>query len=292
MKKLLTALLLAAPLSLHAGDDFGLWTGVAVQKDISKKFSAEASLDFRAEDKLRRAARWDLGLGASYKPFKFLSFGVGYDYIYQQVPSEAKEKWELRLDDDDEPVLDADGAPQYDFKGYNLDHAFWRSKHRFSLSASGKVDVGRFTFSLRERYQYTRTLGTTCDRDKYRGPIPPEMLQGGYAGEVYEYGDQAFTTLKHETDTKHAKTSHYLRSRIGIDYNINHCPVDPFASIEWYNNLKEGLELNKQRIMVGAEWKITKKHRIEAAYLYQSTHGDDDDEADLHAITLSYKFKF
>ena len=86
-------LLSAAPLTALAGDDFGLWTSFGAQKDFSKKFSVEAGLDFRAEDKLRSVERWDFSLGATYKPFKFLSLGVGYDFIHQRNLQETKEDW-------------------------------------------------------------------------------------------------------------------------------------------------------------------------------------------------------
>lgn len=62
---LLLAFLSALP---AAADDFGLWTDVAVQKNFSKKFSVDAALGFRAQDRLRQATRCDLSVGAEYSP--------------------------------------------------------------------------------------------------------------------------------------------------------------------------------------------------------------------------------
>ena len=131
-------LLSAAPLTALAGDDFGLWTSFGAQKNFSKKFSVQAGLDFRAEDKLRSVERWDFSLGATYKPVKFLSLGVGYDFIHQRNLQETKEDWEV--DEDDPSTVISNGL--------NVDHGYWRNKHRAVFDLTGKVAAGRFTFSL------------------------------------------------------------------------------------------------------------------------------------------------
>ena len=53
------------------------------------------------------------------------------------------------------------------------------------------------------------------------------------------------------------------------------------------------MNLDKSRLTVGTEWKITKQHRIDLAYIYQNSHdADDNDGGGLHAISVGYKFKF
>ena len=74
--------LLLLPLSLSAataaaGDDFGIWTGISAEKKINRKFSAEAGIDFRAEQQLKSAARWNASIGIGYKPLKWLRMGAG-----------------------------------------------------------------------------------------------------------------------------------------------------------------------------------------------------------------------
>lgn len=139
---------------------------------------------------------------------------------------------------------------------------YWGLRHRFHFDLAGDVDWGRFNFSLRERYQYT-----------YR-PVAKAK--------------------KYDTDTEEwedvkAKNSHLLRSRLQVEYNIRHCPVDPFASVELFNG--EG-GLQKTRYTGGLEWKITKQHSLKAYYRYQTTHDDDDDEPNRHVVGLGYGFKF
>lgn len=276
-------LLSAAPLTALAGDDFGLWTSFGAQKEFSKKFSVEAGLDFRAEDKLRSVERWDFSLGATYKPFKFLSLGVGYDFIHQRNLQETKEIFVGWPEQSANPNISA--------LGLNVDHGYWRNKHRAVFDLTGKVAAGRFTFSLRERYQFTHYRSTTTLRDKYRDHISGSIVDG-WTGDKYFMNGYIFTRLKGpDVKEKDSKNKHYLRSRLQVEYDIKHSPLTPYASFELSNNLSEGFSLDKKRVSVGTEWKITKKHHLEVGYVFQ-TGADDDDEGDLHAISLGYKFKF
>lgn len=277
MKQLLL-LLFALTATPALADDFGLWTSAEVQKDLTKTFSIDGGFGFRAEDKLRQASRWDFSLGMTYKPVKFLSMSAGYTFIHDYTPTEAEEKY-----DDEDPT---------DFNGYNIDHAYWRNKHRAVFSITGKVDCGRFTFSLRERYQYTHSMKDKTLRDRYRGLLPETMDPSAYTGDLlYEYNGQYFTRFTTEEQTKKVKDRHYLRSRVQVEYNIRHCKWTPYASYEFSNDLSDKLNLDKMRLMVGAEWKITKQHRLDLAYVYDNGQ-DDDTNSDIHAISVGYKFKF
>lgn len=270
-------LLLAALTALPAAaDDFGIWTGATVQKSLGTHFSIDASLGFRSQDRLRQATRWDASLGADYSPLRWLSFGTGYTYIYGRKGQETN----VRLDDD--------GS----LTGYNVDHGYWRSRHRFTLDASAKHRFGRFTLSLRERYQLTRYADATTARDRYRRPLS-EAERPSYTGATYEWNGTQFARLTSATDDKPAKTRHLLRSRFGIDYNIRHCAFTPYATFEFHNDLADGLHLDKSRLTVGTEWKLSKQHRLDFAYVLQTSHdADDNDDGRLHALSIGYKFRF
>lgn len=276
------ALALVAALPMSAADDFGIWSGIAVQKDFSKKFSVDAALGFRAEDCLKQATRWDISVGADYKPLSWLGIGASYSYIYAYKGQEAKTVYK---EDEDEPGL-------WEFRGYNVDHAYWRSRHRVAVDLTGKVKAGHhWTFSLRERYQYTHYMDATTLRNRYRKELPMGMA-GGFTGEVYEWDGHTFTDFRQVTDDKPAKDRHLLRSRVAAEYNIRHCPFTPYASLEFHNELNDQLRLDKTRLMAGVEWKITKKHRMDLAYVFQHSSDDDDAKANLHALSVEYKFKF
>ena len=257
-----------------AGDEFGLWSELGVEKSYNKKFSLGAELGFRANDNLHSATRFNLGLGASYKPVKGLKFGAGYIFISQHYPGETKAHFNSKGN----------------WNGFNADHNFWRSKHRFYVDVTGKKDIGRVTLSLRERYQLTCFQTANVDRDKYRGVVT-EAYEGAKLYGEYDGEGRWFALDEAVVDHKAAKTKHYLRSRIGVEWNIRHSPVDPFATFEVSNNLAHGFSLDKRRWSVGADWKIKKKHVVTLAYVY--TNGDDDDdEGNLHAISIGYKYKF
>ena len=49
--------------------------------------------------------------------------------------------------------------------------------------------------------------------------------------------------------------------------------------------------LDKTRLTVGGDWKLSKKHKISAAYIYQDG-ADDDGNDDIHVISVGYKFTF
>lgn len=264
------ALLLAASPAAQADDDFGIWAGVEAEKKINRQFSLNAGVNFRAEQKLQSVGRWGVSLGADYKPFKGLKFGAGYTWLYARSPQESK----------------ADYKKSGAFNGYNVDHGYWRPKHRAFFDVSGKVGIGRFTLGVRERYQFTHHMGVDHVRDRYRGLAP-----GGYDGPVYEWNGQQFVSFESVERHKSNKNVHYLRSRFSLEYDIRHCPVDPSVSYEFSNNLSDAMHLDKQRLYVGADWKISKKHVLSFGYIYQNG-ADDDGNDDIHVIDIGYKLKF
>lgn len=167
-------MMLALTPAAQADDDFGIWTGVEAEKKISNKFSVNAGVNFRTEQKLQSVGRWGATLGGDYKlikgaagqPFS-LKLGAGYSFLYARSPQEAEAKY------------NSSGI----VNGYNVDHGFWRSKHRAFFDVSGKVGIGRFTLGVRERYQFTHHMGADYLRDRYRGLAP-----GGFTGPVYDWG--------------------------------------------------------------------------------------------------------
>lgn len=280
LARLLFLLLYVLPLATYAGDDFGIWSEATIQKDITKKFSVDASLGFRAEDNLQRVARWDLSASLAYKPLGFLTLAASYTFIYGRGGQSADVNYKNKTDDDGNLVAN----------GYNVDHGFWRSRHRASFDITGKLKAGRFEFSLRERYQYTHYVATSTTRDRYRDELPSSMLDA-YTGDTWQYNGQTFTSFEQASKSKAAKDKHFLRSKLQAEYNIRHCPLTPFVSFEFHNDMSDGFALDKSRLTVGTEWKVTKKHRLDFAYVFQHAQ-DDDADGNLHAISIGYKFKF
>jgi hypothetical protein len=284
-KKILfaAALALCSATSAIAQSDFGVWTEIGVEKSFNKKFSLEASVENRMANNATQPQRWNAAIGGSYKPLKWLKLGAGYVFIYNRNFQEAEEKY--KENDEGEIVLGKDGKPI--IEGYNVDHGFWRPRHRAYFDVQGKVDVGRFSISLRERYLYNYYVETEALRDKYRNPSQP-----GYSGNLYPFNGMEFMKYEQETDTKKAKSKHSLRSRLQVEYDIKGVPLTPFVSCELTNELSNAMQYDKVRAQAGVEWKINKKHILSGAYLYQNENQEIGPNESLHAIKLGYKFKF
>lgn len=284
-KKILfaAALALCSATNAIAQSDFGVWTEIGVEKSFNKKFSLEASVENRMANNATQPQRWNASIGGSYKPLKWLKLGAGYVFIYNRNFQETEEKY--KENDEGEIVLGKDGNPI--IEGYNVDHGYWRPRHRAYFDVQGKVDVGRFSISLRERYLYNYYVETEALRDKYRNPSQP-----GYTGKLYPFNGMEFMKYEQEMDTKKAKSKHSLRTRLQVEYDIKGVPLTPFVSCELTNELDNAMQYDKVRAQAGVEWKINKKHILSGAYLYQNENQEIGPNESLHAIKLGYKFKF
>ena len=262
---LLVGLVTSCPVQ---ADDFGLWTGAGMSQKLGNSgFSADADLGLRLNNNWKSVDRWNFGVGLSYDLTSFLEAGVGYDYLYSYSHSVAEDKY------------NSSG----NWRGYNVDNGFWRSKNRLHVDLKGKLAVGRFGFSLRERYQLTGYNHVYYRQEKYRF----NTLQYASGNTSYVLRDGY---PESEQDMKRSKTKNYLRSRLSAEYNIPKCPVDPYAAFEVSNNLANGFSIDKRRYTVGFDWKLKKGHHLSLAYVY-SNGNDDDDDDDIHAISVSYKVK-
>ena len=168
---LLSAFFAATP-QLRAGDDFGLWTEVSVEKSLCKHLSADFGYDFRTEQNLDAISRNGVSLGLSYKPFKTakfggkknafsVKFGTGYAFLRDRNPQEFKG---IKIKEN----YNKEGERN----GWNvdsiIDHGYWRNKHRAWFDVSAKLTLGRFSLPVRERYQFTLYKSPPCVRDRYR----------------------------------------------------------------------------------------------------------------------------
>ena len=216
--------------------DFGVWTTVEVKKDFGKKFDIAAEAELRTQDYSRAVERWTIGLGASYKIVSWLKADIGYKFIDKQQLQEAK-------------------------KNYTID-SYWSPRHRVYASLTGKLKLGRFELSLRERYQLT------C-----RGEQP--IVMWDKEGNLVD-------------KTQDAKNESVLRSRLGVDWNIRKSPFTPFASCEMHNVISDNWEIEKLRWIIGTKYKFNKQHSIEVSYVFQDVNYDYKQ----HILSLGYCYKF
>ena len=274
MKKLFTlgCTLLFATTALAQRDEFGTWVEVEAEKKINKRIDLTFGLGMRANDNLGEVSRANALISGNYKVCEYLKIGATYQYISDLSRGEVKEDFKK-----------SNGK----FNGYNVDEAFHRTKHRLSFDLSSKVKFGRFSISLRERYQYTHSMSKDIERIRYREEVP-----GGfdYSSPVYPFGGYEWFEAEVGEDHKTHKNNHLLRSRIGVEYNIPKCPLSPFATYEIKTSLQDGGATEETRLIVGTDWKLNKKNTLSIAYVFNDAHYSDD--ANVHAVSIGYKFKF
>ena len=115
LKKLVAlAVLMTVSINVTASD-FGTWLGAEAEKKVGK-FSFELGAGFRAQNNMKSVERWDASFGISYKPFKFLKFAVGYNYIYQYRIEEKRNHY----DEYEQAYEDRPSEIIREYDGYNI----------------------------------------------------------------------------------------------------------------------------------------------------------------------------
>ena len=273
-----TGCLVLAATTMVAQSDFGVWTSIEGSTKLNKKLELSLEGEYRTQDMSSMTERASGAVNLSYKDKNFLPFlkaDVGYTYMYMHYPAETAIKYET----DDEGNFEFDDEGNFIPKHKNVDAAYWTTRHRATASLTGSFKLGRFKFSLRERYQYTYRMPSQCDRERYYYfYFPPTMAEWDMENPEYT------------TDEKKAKSDHKLRSRLQVSYNIKGCPLEPFAEVEVYNQLDNSFAYDKIRYTVGTEYKIDKKNKLKAYYRYQDSA--DIDEVGGHVLGLGYAFEF
>lgn len=239
MKHLHCLLLLAA---IALGNNVGaqsLWTSAETDFGIVKRLSGNAGLEWRSTYELGSTDRWTAFAGLDYKPAKWLKLSASYKLIDKYVESRTTKKG-------------------------NLVDSYWQPRHRLCISATGKWSWNRFTFSLRERYQFTHhTQQTVAKWDGDDGSAK--------ADEVVE-----------------GKDKHVLRSSLKAEYNIRKSRFTPFVSCEAYNSLTSGLAHENTRYTLGTDYNFNKRHAVSLFGRYIDSSDDDEDSG--WVIGVGYTF--
>lgn len=234
---LLTSGICMSTLTIHAQE---LWTSAEMNIGIVQKLSANIEGEYRTNNNLSGCERWTASAGLEYKPLRWLKLSADYKYIHRHVESRVTKKGNIVSD-------------------------YWQPRHRAGIAVTGSYRWNRFTFSLRERYQYTyHTAQTAAKWD----------------------GDDGSAKSDEQIE---AKSKHILRSRLKMEYNIRKSKFTPFASGEFYHTPAAGFAYEKTRLTLGTEYKINKKHSMSAFYRYVDSK--DEDENSKHVIGIGYKFK-
>ena len=213
---------------------------------LSEKWSLTWGEQLRLKNMLGDVDKVLSSLTLDYEPWKFLEVGTEYAFVNERK-----------------------GADD------------WRIKHRLNFNVTGKLKVGRFDLSLRERVRF---VIRSYETNEYETPDP-------------------FTTL---------------RTRLKAAYN-NPSRWKPYAYVELYttlnapevvgNYLQDELSrdnyINRVRIVLGSEVKLGDKHKMDLHYMmninrsnkigYNKQTGDVEkwalEKLCAHVICMEYKFK-
>lgn len=290
MRKLLSLLAVSCSLLTASAqsDDFGFDFSVEADKKLRPGTHVFVEGGVRTMDHTKKVDRWSVGVGASQRLYDDgifdLKLGAKWEYMWVNYPEQTKDKTEeYQVEHWD--IDEATGEPYQfytnDYYGYNHRHQFWRGRHRTSLSLAATYQPNkRWSFSLKEMVQYSHFCKDSTTMERYRVESVDEN----------EAGEKVYTYYLDEDNVKQyrAKDKVVLRSKVSIGYNIRHCPIDPYVSAEYGCGLN--YKTNKWKFTVGTDIKLSKQHKLDFFYRYQTE--DDDDDPNGHIIGLSYNFKF
>lgn len=252
-------------------DDFGMDFSLTAEKKLCDRVELSVEGNARTQDNTSKIDRWSVGAAIATKVYDGDKFSIkafaGWEYLWMHILGEKKDKY-------DTSTSIAPGGEVTEVKyyeGYNETEPYWRDRHRTSVGASASYKPNkRWSFQLKETVQYSHYAKASTTKNKYR------------------LDDDDNIYLKEaETDSKKAKDRTILRSRLSADYNIKHCPINPFASAEYGCGLS--YSTNKWKFTAGADYKINKTNILTAFYRYQTE--DDDDDPNGHIIGIGYKIK-
>ena len=140
---------------------------------------------------------------------------------------------------------------------------YWGTRHRFNMTLTSSITWNQFTFSLRERWQYT-----------YR----PEKTAQRYYTDTGDYAVEK---------TYSGKGKNVWRNRIQVKMKLSNT-FRPYVNAESY----VATSLEKMRYNVGTEIVLDKHNSFDVKYIYQHRCGTGDGESDRHVIGIGYTYQF
>ena len=200
-------------------NDFGSWLSAGVSMDLSKRINLEAEEEVRIFKNFSEIDRFMTSFGGAVSIVKGLKAGTGYTWIY------------------DHDVKDTG----------------WENRHRVFAYLQGKADLGRLTFTLREKFQMTYYDKTEED---------------------FDYSPQ-----------------NYLRSRLQAAYDLKGSKIEPYFSAEMHYQLNnpEGNEIDNMRYTLGLGFPFSKKLNMDT-FLRLSQELNVKHPVNLYLLGISVSF--
>jgi len=169
-------------------NDFGMWISASTEKSLNDSWNLGVSTELRTKDNVGAVDRWQLGVNGSYKVFKVLKLGGGYEFHLKNHT----------VDDVTEMVP--------------------RHRLMFDITPGGKV-FNWLKLSLRERYQYTYMMqkgnvGASHEhhlRNRFKAEIANSKMKGW----------NPFTSIEMFNNLGKQFKIDEMRMAVGTTYSIN-----------------------------------------------------------------------
>ncbi len=208
--------------------EHGIWSEIGLTKQFGK-LDVSLSGEIRNSDFLSQVTRYGIGLDVSYNIFKPVTIGLSYNY--------------------------------YNF--YDSEFNDYQPRQRYNLFIQGEQKFGRFSVSLRERFQ--RTIKDERGRVTETGLIDNYKVNPEYA----------------------------WRNRLKLKYNIPNFPVTPAFSVESFYQLNnpDGNKFDQVRYILSLNYKFSKSQRIEIYGLFDQEI-DVDNPVNRSVLGVGYYISF
>ena len=259
-------------------DDFGLDFSLDAEKKLCKGVDFSIEGNARTQDNTQKIERWGAGAVLGVKLYKTKKLSVKaslkWEYMWINNLAETIDKYKTEEYEYFTPDGIVTETETY-YNGYNHTDHFWRNRHRTSVAISATYTPNkRWSFSLKEMFQYNHFCQSSKDTYKWR----PEDIE-----------DPASEMHLKEIEIKDvkAKDRTVLRSKVTVQYDTKHCPIDPYVSGEYGCGLN--YSANKWKLEAGADYKINKQNKLTFFYRYLTEN--DDDEPNGHLVGIGYSIK-
>lgn len=208
--------------------DYGLWTTLGLEKKYKKwDFAFESEL--RTKSGLSELNRWSLQLEPSYHIIKPIQLGLGYQFI-----------------------------------NFNdTKYSDWQPRHKAYTFVQGKLQLHRFTFSLRQQLQVTRK--DDSDRIKKSGKINYYKINPDWE----------------------------WRCRIKMAYDIPKISLKPSVAVESFYQLNnpDGNSFDGLRYTLSFDYSFAKQHHFELYGLIDKEINQTN-PVTMYVVGVGYAFVF
>ncbi len=234
---LLAVLLPATSLMAQEEEPGGIWTGITIEKNITKKWSVDTEIEFRSNGFSPSRDRFGIQFGTDYEIFKNFKLGASYNWMNVNDDYKYNNAGVIRTD-------------------------YFQNRHRINAQAVYRYDIGDFRLQLRERFRVT--YKDDSDRIMEDGTINTNRLNPDYVWR---------NRLKISYNKKKLDWTPYVSFE--TYYLLNDPEEIRFYNAEGSDYKVGNSYISRLRSIAGIAYKINKRNSIEVYGLYTNNRGPE-----------------